>query len=355
MLFENLSSLMKSLSELEPKKEIEIEMKINRLLKEARGRAKKSKCLFCGETVEGFCNSHNVPEFCLRNISVNGYLYYSNTLIECPALKDSKGLNKAGTFHRICRECDSKVFQDYENPDNLLQEPSQKMLAEIALKNYLKLIDKKLVEIEIYKILQQEFDIKFEKEEIINKLDYSNYMRGFEKAKRIVRKDENREGYYMFFHTILDYKVPIAFQAAITLASDIEGGLINDIYYMNPNYKPKELQVAIFPLKQKSVIMLFIDNNVKTYSKFIKQFKTYPLLTQLGIINYMMFLYSEDYFFSKALKDKIDLQQLKEVSGLTPRVLHYNGEDPRSAMLERFKLSEWKSIPNLLDCKYAIT
>ena len=37
-----------------------------------------------------------------------------NTILNIPLLKDDKGINEAGTFHLICRDCDSKIFQDYE-------------------------------------------------------------------------------------------------------------------------------------------------------------------------------------------------------------------------------------------------
>lgn len=44
------------------------------------------------------------------------------------------GVNKAGTFHLICNDCDSKIFSDYENPDNYSNQPTQKMIAQMALK-----------------------------------------------------------------------------------------------------------------------------------------------------------------------------------------------------------------------------
>ena len=40
------------------------------------------------------------------------------------------GIKKSGTFHFICRECDALYFQDYENKEALLNDPTDKMLAE---------------------------------------------------------------------------------------------------------------------------------------------------------------------------------------------------------------------------------
>lgn len=43
------------------------------------------------------------------------------------------GIKKPGTFHFICRECDALYFQDYENKEALLNDPTDKMLAEAAI------------------------------------------------------------------------------------------------------------------------------------------------------------------------------------------------------------------------------
>ena len=67
-------------------------------------------------------------------------LYYANTLIDLPFMGDEKGINEAGTFQLICRDCDSKIFREYENPEAYRDIPSSQMLAQIAMKNYLLMI-----------------------------------------------------------------------------------------------------------------------------------------------------------------------------------------------------------------------
>ena len=174
-----------------------------------------------------------------------GNLYFQN----------SKGMNNAGTFHLICRDCDNKVFRDYESSDNLLKVPSSKMLAEIALKNYLKLLDKKFVEEKLHCLEDDRYGIGIQLMEEIkaNNIAIKNNKRGFEKARRLARKNDNN-GYYLCYHKILDYRVPVAFQSAITLVADLKGDLVNEVYNMDSKYKPSELQIAIFPLKEKSII-----------------------------------------------------------------------------------------------------
>ena len=65
------------------------------------------------------------------------------------------GIKKSGTFHFICRECDALYFQDYENKEALLNDPTDKMLAEIALKSMLQMISKRNEEIALFDIIQK--------------------------------------------------------------------------------------------------------------------------------------------------------------------------------------------------------
>lgn len=105
---------------------------MSRLLKEARQAAKRDTCYFCGKSVTSFCNSHSVPRFCLENIATNGDVLTLNTVVDNPLMDTENGVNKAGTFHLICNDCDSKIFSDYENPDNYSNQPTPKMIAQMA-------------------------------------------------------------------------------------------------------------------------------------------------------------------------------------------------------------------------------
>ena len=337
--------------------EIEATKRSNSILHEAKGKAKIDKCLICGRAVESFCNSHTVPQFCLRNISTDGVVLNINSLLESPAMKKDAGLNQAGVFRVICRDCDNKVFQEYENPNNYTEENfSSKMMAEIALKNYLKLLDKKLFERVLHRLLLQRFSSH--QSEIQHRLDviefdYNNYKVGFEKAKRLSKKDDN-DGYYLIYYKLLDYIAPLAFQAAITLAVDFKGEIINQIYNMNTHYKMKELHLAVLPMNGKTAIVMFIDNDEKRYKSFIRQFNQLSEDDKLGAINYLIFLYSEDFFLSKTIKNKVEIDCLKRIAGIMPQYYTFETGEPRELLSADFRLDKWNSIPNLLDHAYAI-
>ena len=81
-------------------------------------------------------------------------LWISNRLV----LK--KGVMNSGIFQRICRECDGRFFQDYENERNLQKHLTDKILAEICIKNVLYTLDEKIEEKAFYSEIIKEIEFK---------------------------------------------------------------------------------------------------------------------------------------------------------------------------------------------------
>lgn len=123
--------------------EIKIKKDINDFMRKIQEETKPEKCILCGKEQTSFCNSHSVPKMVIKTISKAGKLYHANKLIEIPVVDNEKGVGNSGTFHFICRDCDSKLFQDYENIDALQAAPTEMMLAEIALKDILLMLSKR--------------------------------------------------------------------------------------------------------------------------------------------------------------------------------------------------------------------
>lgn len=98
-------------------------------------QAKHETCLICGQKLP-FCNSHTVPQFCLKNIADNGKVNVFDALIGTKLCSSDSGIKSSGTFHVICRKCDGTIFQDYENPEVYSDIPSNKILNQIALKMF---------------------------------------------------------------------------------------------------------------------------------------------------------------------------------------------------------------------------
>ena len=344
----------KIISSLEDKK------KINKIFSECRRAAKEDKCFFCGNNVSSFCNSHSLPSFCLKNISVNGEVYFANKMVGSTRMDEQGGVKKAGTFQLICRNCDSKEFQDYENPDNYKDTVQPKMLAQIAIKNCLRMIAKRKNENQLYKknlqtsLLGKNFNV--DQREYID-LDLTDYIKSYEKAKRLRNKNWNGE-YYLFFYHKLNYVVPLAFQGLVSLIVDIDGNTVNDIYNKSPDYHIQDLHICVFPLKNETVIMMFVDSMDKRYRPFYKSFIKLPIDEKLSLVNYIIFLYSEDVFLSKAIPQEILVnKKLKEVMQQSQvAVVQEVDTDIIQHEAEKvFSLQQHRSIPNLLDERYKLT
>lgn len=54
---------------------IEVRKKVNKMLSEARKKAKPPKCILCGKEQSSFCNSHSVPQMCYVRLQIGEKFY----------------------------------------------------------------------------------------------------------------------------------------------------------------------------------------------------------------------------------------------------------------------------------------
>lgn len=337
---------------------IEIKKTISKIMSESRKSAKEEYCLYCGEQAKSFCNSHSIPAFILKNIAANGDVYVNNKLIKVSISDDQKGVKNSGTFNIICNDCDSKIFSNYENPNNYKDKPTNRMLAQIAMKNYLMNIGKRKQEIQFYDLIYKQFELPkelIEQKQKNNNSDLKEFTDGYNLSKRSSDKEHNNN-YYMFFCEKLDYIVPIAFQNTIVLPVDLKGGLINDVHHSSKHYKLQGVHICIFPLEEFSMVFLFIESKNRRYRPFYKQLKQLPLNDQLAVINYMIFCYSEDVFISKNIDNTVlENENLIQISRKTTEVLGVSDNtDTHKVIKDNFDFSERHSVPNLLSKHYKL-
>ena len=331
---------------------------MSRLLKKARQAAKRDTCYFCGKRVTSFCNSHSVPRFCLENIATNGEVLTLNTVVDNPLLDSENGVNKAGTFHLICNDCDSKIFCDHENPENYSNQLTQRMIAPMALKNSLSSISKRLFEIELYNISGQKSDVAHifsETKNTANKIDLKEFEDSFKKAKKALEKNSSVD-YYVCYYEKLNYVVPIAFQSSLALAVDFNGNIINNIHNPSPKYRIQDIHISILPLKSETVILMFIENGDKHYRQFYKQFKKLSLEDKLAALTLIMFLYSEDMYFSKSIEKEVrESNTLCEAGKIGADIISFTPFfDPLEILKKSYSLDKRYEIPNLLSEKYKL-
>ena len=164
------------------------------MLSEARKEAKPAICIMCGKPQTSFCNSHSVPQMALRSIAENGIVIHASAAlgVDERIIDIENGVNKSGTFNYICNDCDNTFFQDYENPDNIVQPPTDKILAEIAVKNMLLQLSKRAVERKLIEIQQRDYNA-FDNPEVgmnVKNLDFAEFEKEVIFHKSIVENNE---------------------------------------------------------------------------------------------------------------------------------------------------------------------
>lgn len=355
----SLGSLISDEIEITKEEGIEFKKKVGKLIGSSRKKAKKRHCYYCNDEYNSFCNSHSIPAFILKSIAVEGEVFNNNKVVSIPFVDDESGVNKTGTFHLICRKCDSQIFSDYENPDNYKEHPTDKMIAQIAMKNFLKSIGKRELEIPLYDNIKSEYALPesiYNMKQEVNDLDLKEYINDFKKAKRVIEKEWKNE-YYTFFYHKLDYTVPIAFQSNVCLITDLEGNIVNDIYNKSPKYKLQPVHICVFPMENETILMMFIESNDKRNRRFYKQFNKLSLEDKLKAINFIIFSLSEDVYISKQIEDSVlKDEKFVEVCAKTPEIASFLPiEDPHKIVAENFNFNQMHEMPNLLDVKFKVT
>lgn len=297
---------------------------VNSFLKKARVVSKPEKCIICGKQTTRFCNSHSVPRAYLKNIAEDGKVLQANGLIGAEIIDVEKGLNNSGTFQFICSECDGKLFQTYEDPNLIKDEkPSDKLLAEIALKDSLLMLSKRNTEKAIFREATD-----------LGRLDGSETMfeiqdldtRDFKEEMDLYLKitDTSLNSFHIVYHSILPYRVPIAVQTGLALQKDLEGTEINDIYNLSHEVRMQFLHISVFPLENETVILVFFHRRDKNYRRLMHQFKCLPNEDKVRHINYWIFKYTENYFltpsFGNRLKKNSKLVQLSRENNELPNM-----------------------------------
>lgn len=278
-------------------REIKVKKQVSKIFKTSEQRAKRDHCVLCGKRCSSYANSHSVPQFVIKRVAVNGKL---KTFSDIVGLYNNKnGVNNSWTFHIICSECENNNFSSYEDEKAMLTEPSNKVMAEIALKDALLLLykyridretDKQAVDLEIF---VGETDVL----PIMNSLDTDNMEFEIRRSKKIIDKNL-KSGYKLIYYKQLDWIAPIAFQSALCMYKNIDGCVINDIYSESQRIRMQFLHICVFPLTDKTVVMVFVHKDDRNYVPFERQFSKLDENKKLEYINYLIFKYTEHALIS---------------------------------------------------------
>lgn len=327
---------------------IYIRKKYSKFIKEIEKNLVKDNCMICNSSMKSACNSHSIPRFILENISEDGLVTNVNLLNNLEFLDNTDGLKKAGTFRLICRDCDNTVFKEYETPDNYYNKASKEMLAQIALKNNLCSFYTKEKSQKMNEFVDNIYQANIEN------MDLIECRKEIEYAKKACRGKNN--GYYAFYDKELNYSLPVAFQGSITLCFDLEGNVINNIFNLDFKKEMRQIEIAILPFTNKTRIIMFIKNGVKTYRRFYKQFNKLNMNEQLHTLFYMIILYSEFVFYDPKIEnDLLKYKNISEASNRLPIIssfvkpsnLDLNTSEVLLKAKEWYDLQQRHKVPNL--------
>ena len=164
-------------------------------------------------------------------------------------------------------------------------------------------------------------------------------------------EDNLKGAYQIIFHEVLPYKTPIAFQGSLTLIRDMYGYPVNDTNNHSKNNRIQKLHLAILPLKEKTTVLAFYHKRDRKYKSLKSQFNSSARLKKLDFLNYLIFAYTENYYFSPKIKEKIrtndKLVLLSQELFGKPNLGQYVGVDS-------YKRVEPDEIPNFLLEEWAI-
>ena len=293
----------------------------------------KKICKLCKNEVQGFANSHTIPQSVLKRLTVNGKLYDMNTILNTDYAKKVKGIKESETFNCICDKCEN-LFSEYENGDlwvklndNSLRD---RVLLEIKVKNILQKINIReellrlynggLKELEVNRlllnnyVLREQNEVKiieaqgFKKLNEIDFVDWNNELNHYRKF--LINKNSNCKVLFVIkYMKKLDYVLPIALQEDEYYMHDTKWCPLNDVYDLKQSHKIKALSVCIFPQENSTLILMFVENNCRTYNDLILQFDKMSLEEQLKWLTFYTFSYTQGY----CLSNKVDISHLEGI------------------------------------------
>lgn len=321
----------------------------------AKKNVRPNNCLICNSSKNPFCNSHSVPARCLRAIAINGDVKVFNGLVKIPAIDDDKGVNEAGTFRLICRECDDKVFKDYETFEKYSDNnPPDKLLHEIVLKNYLKFYHKKSIEAKAFPKMLENLNLPYPDllEPILNPggRDKNDFIKSVYEARKLLNSNTN--GYYRIIeYRKLPYTCPLAFQGSITLITGFDGEIINDVFNNDKKYDLQDMHVCIFPEKEFTYILVFYKKYFQRYSQFAKHYTKLDSDERLRLLLFILLKYSEDYFYSADIQNIEDNPIVQDAITSTSILIcddEDGDKDKINKCIKEYDLNKYKKLPNIL-------
>lgn len=322
-------------------------------------KAKPNNCLLCGKSGVSFCNSHSIPQFCLKNITTNGLLKTLNQAIGVDFLPYEVGLNRTGTFKLICKKCDGTFFADYERADYYSEGRtlSNTLLASVATKVCLLEKDKARQQVGMLEEVPESTNFDLSNMGSIRKQDEKEDDIQFNYALAAIRGVNN--GYKLFVDHYLPYTAPLAFQGQLNLVCDYGGRVINDIFNFSPSYRIEPLYVCVFPLGSGTRVFVFSRNDgFARYARFFRWLNSLSRRKCLDVLLKLIIAYTEEEYFCPDLPDSIfkdpGFNKLACMSNLNLLLDPDLTSLTTKSIVSEFTINNFPDIPELMSRNYSV-
>lgn len=263
-------------------------------------------------------------------------------------------------FYSICSICDQDKFNIYENEEALLTRMEWDLINAMALKIYLNelfnsrfrsfkntLDHSQLTDDELITAF---YDNIAKVEETTVEVDIKDFQEKLNSAKRNI--ENGYKNYKIIYNRILDYTVPVAAQVSIPVSHNIDYKKLQDVSIRNPKII-QDLLVCVFPLKSKSVIVVFYEIGNDLIKQYAKQFKKLSEEEKLKEIFYLLIRYKpSNYFFSPLIKDILINENIRKIFGIEDTAIKI---DNNMLEISDFENPSWKQdMPSILSKEYSI-
>ena len=276
---------------------------------------KVDNCVLCGKKITSACNSHVVPQFILKEIAENGHVSYGHALqtITINGLDRTTGVKNAYTFRLICKDCDRKTFQDYENPLNLENFDSldlntrKKILCEMAIKTHLSHISMKYRRMVARDLptggklgtLEQEGKLIF-----AERIDMEEHERYIQMLRKFIKSNKNP--FVVLYDKVLDYKTKLATQTVINYNYDLTGKKIFDPDLVIYDNECRYFYLMILPQKDKTRILFYIEKEYLPNVQVIAdQFQSLSDGDKLHFLFISLLIHDQQFYMAPSFAETI--------------------------------------------------
>ena len=277
--------------------------------------SKVESCVLCGKKITSACNSHVVPQFILKEIAENGHVSYGHALhtIKINGLDRTTGVKNAYTFRLVCKDCDRKAFQDYENPMNLESFDSldintkKKILCEMAIKTHLSHISMKYRRMVARDLptggklgtLEQEGKLKF-----AERIDMEEHERYIQMLRKFMNTNANP--FVVLYDKVLDYKTKLATQTLINYNYDLNGNQVFDPNLVIYENECRYFYLMILPQKDKTRILFYIEKECLPNVQVIAdQFQSLSDEDKLHFLFISLLIHDQQFYMAPSFAETI--------------------------------------------------